>query len=149
MSGSTNDQLIGNYIGVDATAPIAGPNGTGIVIASFNDTVGGAAAADRNVISGNAGIGIEVIATSGNLITNNYIGTDPSGILTLPNQSDGINVSNSSGTVGSTASITGNVISGNGRNGIDLAGAGVTGVVIAGNFIGTDANAHPRAGQCQ
>jgi parallel beta-helix repeat protein len=138
--GSSNDQLIGNYIGVDATAHIADANGTGIMIAGDGDTVGGAAAADRNVISGNDGVGIQVSATLGTLITNNYIGLDPGGVSALPNQSDGINVS-VTGTVGPTAAITDNVISGNERNGIYLDGAGVTGVVITGNLIGTNANA--------
>ena len=135
--GSASDQLLGNYIGVDATGATAAPNGTGIFIGSFFDTVGGATAADRNVISGNTGNGISVTSSSGTIVTNNYIGTDSSGTIAVPNGGDGVNVSISGGTVGLTTSIMGNVISGNTSNGISIAAG--TGNLVQGNDIGTNA----------
>ena len=64
----------------------------------------------------------------------NYIGTDISGELVVSNADDGITVS---GALSNT--ISGNVISGNGTNGVFLA-LGAAGNVVAGNFIGTDAS---------
>ncbi len=77
-----------------------------------------------------------------NQILGNYIGTDVSGAAILGNNSSGV-------SVGGTASgrlsgrRTGNVISGNGKNGFFGAGVnlqtGSTGTSVQGNRIGTDA----------
>src|SRR5262245_60620200 len=131
----------GCYIGTDATGTTAQPNGVGgIRINVANITIGGTSAADRNVISGNTGNGIDVIS-AGTTIQANFIGTNVSGTAAVPNTGNGIKVDNTNNcTIGGTAAGAGNVISGNAGNGIDISGAGATGNTVQGNFIGTDIN---------
>jgi hypothetical protein len=60
-----------------------------------------------------------------NLIVGNDIGTDTTGTVALGNAVDGIAInSGSQNTVGGSAPGAGNVISGNGGQGVDLAGSG-------------------------
>ena len=60
-------------------------HGDGVTITdSTGDTIGGTAAADRNVISGNGGNGITLNGSSGSTIEGNYIGTDATGALARP-----------------------------------------------------------------
>ena len=71
-SGTTvNDVVQGNLIGLDAAGQIVDigggitGNGTGILVQnSPDDLIGGTTAADRNVISGNSGSGIQLFASS-------------------------------------------------------------------------------------
>ncbi len=51
-------------------------------------------------------------------IEGNYIGTDARGFKAIGNQYDGVLLSGADNTVGGTAAGDGNVISGNGRDGI-------------------------------
>ncbi|MBE7500480.1 MAG: right-handed parallel beta-helix repeat-containing protein [Verrucomicrobiales bacterium] len=127
----------GNFIGTDATGTTAVPNGqAGVFIwLAGGNLVGGASPAERNVISGNSLNGIEVFAVSGppNVVEGNYIGTDVSGSMALPNQ-HGVNSSASSAQqIGGTATGAGNLVSGNISTGVAI-NAGV----VEGNFIGTD-----------
>jgi len=73
--------ITGNYIGTNAAGTAASANTWGIVLDnSAGNTIGGTAAADRNVISGNTNDGINIGGTSnGNLIQGNYIGTNAAG----------------------------------------------------------------------
>src|SRR5260370_18642105 len=66
------------------------------------------------------GVGIEV-ASSGNLIVGNYIGTDSSGLESRPNT---VGIQIDSGTqngIGGSNALDPNVISGNSADGIDVA----------------------------
>ena len=135
--------VAGNFIGTDATGTIAVPNGRGI-FGSTSSTIGGTTPADRNLISGNTGNGIEFVESSatrpGPLIQGNFIGTDATGLLPLGNGGAGIFIEGfTSSTIGGTAtgSTAGarNVIAASGGFGID----GVfNNAVIQGNDIGTD-----------
>ena len=71
----------------------------------------------------------------------NYIGTDNSGTVPLPNVDDGvlINAGASRNTIGGTAAGAGNVIPGNDHNGVDISDTTTTGNLVQGNFIGTNA----------
>jgi parallel beta-helix repeat protein len=130
-----NNVIQGNYIGTDATGTLAIANGTGVTINSPNNTIGGTTAAERNVISGNGGYGIDLSSDADNtIVVGNYIGTDAAGTSALGN-TDGINVATSFNTIGSSISGGGNVISGNTSNGIAMSGTNNT---VQGNFIGTD-----------
>ena len=68
---SDNTIVAGSFIGTDATGTTARPNNTGILIGGSstgganvprpaNNTIGGTAAADRNLISGNGRRGISI-----------------------------------------------------------------------------------------
>lgn len=77
-------------------------------------------------------------APSGVRIQGNFVGTDASGTVALPNRFNGLNLRESGGdnTVGGTSPSQRNLISGNGANGINI-GTGNDGYVIEGNLIGT------------
>jgi uncharacterized repeat protein (TIGR01451 family) len=141
FAGSGN-QVIGNRVGTNASGTAAIPNsGPGVqVIANSNNTIGGPTPAHRNLISGGGGNGVSLRSgATGNLVQGNYIGTDPIGNAALPNLGGGVNIGESSNNT-----VTGNVISGNGGNGVTITAAQqspfvATGNVIAGNLIGTNA----------
>lgn len=132
----------GNYIGTNAAGDIAASNDIGIHIqSSTNNLIGGPAATDRNVISGNVTDGILIEQTSGegldNTVQGNFIGTNAAGTSALAN-SNGIRLSHARGI-----SIIDNVISGNTLAGIS-AHAGhnfdqTQNGLIQGNIIGLDA----------
>ncbi|MEG5055338.1 DUF4347 domain-containing protein, partial [Microcoleus sp. B13-B6] len=75
--GVTNTKITGNYIGTDATGTIAlGTEGDGILILgkNGNNTIGGPAPGEGNIIANNKGSGIEINARSGsNTIQGNRI----------------------------------------------------------------------------
>ena len=128
-AGANNVWVHGNWIGLDATGAAAGNLNDGIDISATGTTIGGAAAADRNVISDNTRFGI-VTSGAGTVIQGNYIGTNATGTAQLQNLDDGIRISSNSNTV------TGNVIGFNGHDGLEIAGGDSN--VVQGNYIGTD-----------
>jgi parallel beta-helix repeat protein len=136
IASSSLNTVAGNMIGTDVTGTIAmGNDGNGVVFDTdaANNTVGGSTAADRNIISGNIGNGIEDQdgAGAGNLVTGNYIGTDVSGFQALGNFGDGITV------FGNGVTVSQNVISGNLGNGLSLFGDSS---VVTNNIIGAAAD---------
>ncbi len=107
--------------------------------------IGGTAPADRNIISGNnftqpypgsAGV---YLASGGNVVQGDYIGTDRNGTSALGNDAGVTDYGSPStnNTIGGTTAGAGNVISGNAGNGIFLGGSED---LVAGNLIGTTAN---------
>ena len=134
--------LVGNVIGADRTGMTAVGNGVvGIEVesGSAGNTIGAPGAANRNVISGNDN-GIGLSGGVDNLVINNYVGVDVTGRARLANASQGIVLSNGAigNTVGGVFGATGNVISGNGFDGINI--YGVANNLVAGNAIGTDSS---------
>lgn len=105
IDGGGGHVIAGNYLGTDASGTVALGNGfpftgfpySGVNVAnSSNNRIGGDAAADRNVISGNGyGVTIEAFASIflagspapaiDNVIAGNYIGTVASGASGLGN----------------------------------------------------------------
>ena len=144
-AGADNSVIVGNHIGTNAAGTSdLGNTRHGIIISSgsTNNTIGGATAADRNVISGNDSNGINIQGTaSGNVIIGNYIGTNAAGTGAIGNTTGGIQIQNNAvnNTIGGSASGQRNVISGNSVAGIILSGSGVTGTTIQGNYIGANA----------
>ena len=135
--GTSGNVVQGNYIGISATGTNAlGNNNTGVTIYGGSGNLIGGPGSARNFISGNgtSGVFLNGAGAGQNVISNNFIGTDTSGELVVSNANDGITVNGAPSNA-----ILGNVISGNGTNGVFLNGGGSGGCVIAGNFIGTDA----------
>ncbi len=130
----------GNKIGVDtAGVAIIANDGGGVELDGTNNILGGATAAARNIISGNAFGGVGLFG-SGNVIKGNTIGLDASGTVDLGNGSNGIRAIGSiNGVIGGSAAGEGNVISGNDSLGIVL-DSDVTGTTIQGNRIGTNSS---------
>ncbi|MBU1669959.1 MAG: right-handed parallel beta-helix repeat-containing protein [Actinobacteria bacterium] len=133
----------GNFIGTDQTGTAAVPNWRGVAIDNGGaaNTVGGATMAERNIISGNNDNGVYLGICSNSVISGNYIGLDVGGANALGNNSEGVKVAAGAAdvTIGGDAAGTGNVISSNGRSGIDIGGGG-SGIDIKGNYIGLDAS---------
>ena len=118
LNNSTGVLIQGNYLGLNAAGTGAIKNtAEGVVIISSFGTnwIGGTNAAARNVISGNGTYGVHVIASSGQVIQGNYIGTDVSGSNAIANFAEGVYFENSSNSlVGGIGG--GNLISGNGSS---------------------------------
>lgn len=137
--------VAGNILGLDDAGLVDLGNGdAGVDIQSTGDTlIGGASAADRNLISGNDGFGgISSYADSGTVtISGNCIGTDATGDTAVPNNHNGINIWQASASIniGGTSVGDKNVISGNTDFGISV-GDDSTVNSIYGNYIGTNAN---------
>ena len=172
-SGTTDNVVAGNLIGLNVGSQgqvidglgdgfagvwiIAGASGNWIGV----NAAGGPGTQDalqRNVISGSDNqVGLANTGTTGNVVAGNLIGTDPTGIAAVPNQtydapsSTGVYIADgaSSNLVGTTGqdgagadALERNVISGSTASGVIIVdqGAASTGNVVAGNFIGTTAD---------
>jgi titin len=142
LESGDNNQVVGNFIGMDATGTNASGNGAGgiLVLDSGGNNIGGSGARTRNLISGNGAYGV---ALSGefarfNTIQGNLIGTDLTGTRALPNAGGGVLVEAGAqaNTIGGTNVAGRNLISGNGAHGVAILSADAN--VIQGNFIGTD-----------
>ena len=80
----------GNFIGTDATGTALLGNGTGIYLTfnASNTLIGGTAAGAGNIICGSAGAGVQLDSGAfSNVLEGNFIGTDATGTLSLPNGS--------------------------------------------------------------
>jgi hypothetical protein len=143
---TTANKVLGNYIGTDATGTKdLGNSHDGVYTedtpdVTTNSIIGGATAAERNVISGNDESGVSLYG-SGSKVLGNYIGTDATGTKDLGNSHDGVSIQGGkNNTVGGTQAGERNVISGNGYGGVAIQGSGTAGNRVLGNFIGTDKN---------
>ncbi|MHB1557348.1 MAG: beta strand repeat-containing protein, partial [Isosphaeraceae bacterium] len=141
---TTGNVVLGNRIGTNAagTAALANAKDGVKLDNAASNTIGGTIAAARNVISGNSASGVDITGanTTGNVVEGNYVGTDLTGAVALANQSGVFIESGASGnTIGGTTAGAGDVISGNNTFGVLVTGAGTSGNVIVGSFIGTDA----------
>jgi len=154
-STASNNTIAGCYIGNDGNVAVANYHGLWIVNGS-NNLVGTNGdglndAAERNIISGNTKWGVLANIEYGGssislVIAGNYIGTDVTGTYAIANSETGIRVD---GTVwgqvydvligtdgdGIADASERNIISGNGQ-GVVI--ANVSGIIVAGNYIGTD-----------
>ena len=135
---STNNIIIGNWIGVDSTGTLdRGNTVDGITISANNNTIGTLAAADRNVLSGNDDEGLDVDpGVTGAMIQGNYIGTNSAGTAAVPNAIVADPDSGGARLEGDGAVFQGNLVSGNLNWGVYVNG---TGNVLYGNQIGTNA----------
>lgn len=132
---TARNKVIGNHIGLSpwGTALASGNDGAGVSAGGFGNVIGGPLVSDRNVVSGN-GMGVSVHGPMH--IEGNYIGTDRSGSVAVPNRYSGIDIQNAS-----RSTIQKNLISGNGFDGIRILGylSDATGHVMTNNLIGVDA----------
>ncbi len=102
-----------------------------------------------DVISGNNADGVVLTGsgTNNNTVQGSFLGTDPTGLHSLPN-SWGVFVTGgaSNNTFGGTTAATRNVISGNNWTGLELNSAGTKGNVVEGDYIGTDSTGNAYLG---
>ena len=145
-AGTSNNFLIGNDIGTNVSGQVALSNSVdGIVLqgGTAGNQIGGSAAGERNVISGNARHGFLIGNRGSNskLIIGNYIGTNADGSSGLANGSNGviIGLGASNNDIGGDTSGLGNLLSANTHQGVMLQNAGTSGNRVMGNYIGTNA----------
>ena len=146
---SNNDLVEGCYIGTNAAGSAALANGgDGIDVYGASETIGGTTAGERNLISGNLGAGINILASAQDtVVTGNFVGTDVSGSYAIANVDDGLFIYGSDSTIGGTASGAGNLFSANDNAGILLYGSGAVGNLVEGNLIGTSASGSQALGE--
>jgi hypothetical protein len=139
MGISTNNNIYGNYIGLNAGGTVSlgnSFNGVCLQTGATANVVGGSIAGEGNVISGNTMHGVYFLNTTKNYIRGNYIGLTSAGTAAKANTLDGIRLETSTASViGGTAATERNVISGNGVNGINLM-SNSNNDTIKGNYIG-------------
>lgn len=123
-SAASNNLWAGNIIGTDVTGTFVAPStvtgATGIYldVGANNNHIGTSALADRNVISGNARMGVATYSqgTDSNFVQNNIIGLSPLGDRRVRNFKHGVDINNASSfnMIGGTGPKEGNLISGDG-----------------------------------
>ena len=148
---ATNNLVQNNFVGTNSAGNIALSNAnSGIIIrnASGNyigtDGDGSSDATEGNLISGHGVLGaLRLINASTNIIAGNFLGTDPTGSMTLVNRGAGITLESGSSNnrIGTNAdglsdNLESNVISGHQSAGIRIVLSNSN--TIAGNRIGTD-----------
>jgi uncharacterized repeat protein (TIGR01451 family) len=169
-AGAIGNQVVGNRIGTDRTGEAALGNGSSGVLVTkqvfggpASDTViGGTAAGEGNLISGNGRDGIQIVEAPNNQIRGNLIGTDRTGKALLRsdsgpvgNRRDGVAILTEPGfaavktIVGGETASARNVISGNGHDGVRIAGARASDHKVKGNLIGTDVDGQPTLGNSE
>jgi titin len=148
---STGTLIQGNYIGLSSNGQAKIANGlNGVtIINSIGSTVGGAVPGAGNVISGNAyhGIYVGTVYAQGIAIQNNLIGVDATGTNAIGNGQIGVWLTGSANIANNTVG-PGNVISGNGQEGVRL-DSGAKANLVQGNFIGTDITGQRPLGNTQ
>jgi hypothetical protein len=140
-----NDNTVqGNKIGTDVTGNVDLGNFVGVSVnGGDRNLVGGAPEGEGNLISGNRFSGVSFSSDNGdpaedNDVQGNLIGTNAAGNAPLPNSDAGVSIGGSSdNTIGGEEDGTGNVISGNGTDGVRITTDGDDNQV-QGNWIGTD-----------
>jgi hypothetical protein len=141
-NATSGNVIRGNRIGTNAAGTRFIANSTdGVrIFDAANNTIGGTIIADRNVISGNDGAGIQIRGfanpedVTGNKILNNFIGPHADGLKTMGNSGAGVKIISSDGNVIGTRG-SGNVISFN-FPGVLIANSSHT--KVQGNLIGTN-----------
>jgi uncharacterized repeat protein (TIGR01451 family) len=129
----TSNLVEGNFIGTNVGGTGALANGVHGISERYTNytSIGGATAGAGNVISGNAYDGVYIDNSTSPTVQGNWIGTITGGTAALGNGQNGVEIVD----VGDPPTITDNVISGNGSNGI-LLGLNIADSIISGNLIG-------------
>lgn len=147
QAGSSNNLIIGNYLGTNVAGTGAKGNHSGIWIgpnANYNTiggtngvSPGGACTGDCNLLSGNLNHGIVVDHASHNRIVGNFVGVDVNGNSVLMNGDDGVLLGNADNTVvGGASAAERNVIAGNKAINVEVGDNGSHHNLVQGNFIG-------------
>ena len=142
LSDSSNNEILGNYIGVEEHGRKEIPNGkNGICLENSSaNKIGGFQKGFGNVISGNKGAGIRISGEKASLneVLGNHIGVGKHGITILQNEGDGIHIKDApENRIGGTQKGAGNTISGNAGAGVKIIGKNARNNKVQGNRIGT------------
>ncbi|MEQ1850830.1 MAG: DUF4347 domain-containing protein, partial [Chthoniobacteraceae bacterium] len=153
----TGTVTIDGYTQTGASVNTLATGNNAVLLIELNGT--GAGAADGLTVSANTSTirgliinrfsqnGIQINGT-GNSIVGNWIGVDSTGTLDLGNAADGVTISGNNNFIGTAAPADRNVISGNDDEGVDV-DPGISGTIIRGNYIGTNATGAGAVGNGQ
>jgi hypothetical protein len=140
---SHSNQITRNFIGPDSTGDNGPGNQLGGILLMDNahdNLIGAENLTFGNLVSGNQGIGIELNGpgVTENIVNGNLIGTNWSGQYELSNVGDGLRLTQGAhdNLIGGPHAYSGNLLSGNGGNGICLRGENVTGNLLTANWVG-------------
>lgn len=142
-SGTEGNQVLNNRIGTNAAGTDRVENFIGVLLSvgAKNNVIGGTLA-QRNLISGNSSVGVQIVdaGTNLNTVSGNYIGVNVNGNLPLRNDFAGVYLGNraSSNLIGGTSTSVRNIISCNRQVNVFITDAATTGNLIRANYIGTD-----------
>ncbi|HUL78373.1 MAG TPA: NosD domain-containing protein, partial [Vicinamibacteria bacterium] len=139
LNATHDNVVLGNRIGTNDAGTTPLPNaGIGVSLSQDSlDRIGGAAAGEGNVISGNGGSGVTMSLTQSATIVGNRIGVDQNAGGPVPNGDAGISANDvNTLTIGGTTVEARNVISGNVGPGIRISVCSVA--TVQGNFVGTN-----------
>jgi hypothetical protein len=142
-----NEKISASYIGLakDGSTIVAnGLNGVLLSNGAKNNQIGTdtwLAPGVSNVISGNKENGINIDGSAGDCTQNNirwnYIGIALDGSTPKPNKQDGVFIDSASWNKIGEGPNSGNVISANLQNGVEIANPGASNNLVSGNKIGT------------
>ncbi len=160
MTSSNSNVVAGNIVGMSANGANRLPNagvGIGIHRTSSQNQIGGLTADGRNIVTGNSGIGVQLLGTllsdgtcegpTYNVVEGNYIGLTAAGTKPSPygNLGEGVEIEEcaSNNLIGGTDPGARNVVSGNHDDGIEFDNFGspaglICNNTIQGNYVGTD-----------
>ena len=139
MKQSSGASLYNNLIGTDSTGTAAlGNVKGGVRVGGTNHQIGASFAGGRNLISGNGGPGIALVAPATEIeIQNNFIGTSADGESAVGNDT-GVEIGLTNGAysvlIGGSLYGEGNLVSGNHGEGLLL----YNNADVTGNIIGLD-----------
>jgi hypothetical protein len=154
-----NNLIAGNFIGTnfDGSAAIGGQGVYGGIVLTtlqvgnmlVNNRIGTNSDGisddlERNVISGQNGVGIHIVGGEGvtaanNTIAGNYIGLNAAGTAAIPNiVGIAIEAGARNNLIGGTTDSARNVVAGNQQQGLYIAGVGTDGNIVQGNWFGLD-----------
>ncbi len=151
FENSSDNKILGNIVGTDASGLEARPNGAypkkyaGVNIShiSKNNQVGDGTETGRNILSGNhrTGIRFEKTGAENNILQGNYIGVGSDGITKIPNGEAGLLIGRDAkyNIVGGDTPEQANIISGNHSSGVQMARESSFNT-LKGNLIGLDAS---------
>ena len=145
------DTIAGDFLGIDPTGTGPNPDQVGVQVETANNTIGGVAPADRDVVSANTLAEVYLLGTGAiaNTVAGDFVGTNLAGTASLSNPGGGdgvaIDFGASGNTVGGTTAGARNVLSGNGASGVRIDGGTFSDLstgneTVQGNLIGTDAS---------
>ncbi|NVO01394.1 MAG: right-handed parallel beta-helix repeat-containing protein [Bacteroidetes bacterium] len=145
-TGTRLNSIKGNFIGTAVTGMQHLSNHTGIIVKAQSNlnTIGGTSTGERNVISGNIEIGVYIEASDSNVVVNNFLGPDSTGMNAFKIgdslvQANGIELNTVAkrNTIGGSNANTRNIISGNRVYGLIYYG-NCSYNNTSGNYIGTN-----------
>ncbi|WP_146404097.1 GEVED domain-containing protein [Planctomycetes bacterium CA13] len=138
FNGGAGNTVTDCFLGLDPNGMALGNGLSGAhVVNSSDNTI------DANVIAANGTTGIIVngVLATANVITSNKIGTSPDGSSAVPNSQNGVSIINAPDTIIGLVG-QGNVISGNGSNGVSILGSTAVQTIVHDNIIGLNARGY-------